>query len=80
MYGMYSLSNPKASILEFPFISDSIRARCFGTSAPPPPPPPPVPEDKLQQHVVVEDVHLFPANLGDSACIPELVQAISAVR
>ena len=25
-------------------------------------------------------VHLFPANLGDSACISEIVQAISAVR
>ena len=26
------------------------------------------------------DLHLFPANLGDSACITEMVQAISAVR
>ena len=25
-------------------------------------------------------IHLFPANLGDSACISEKVQAISAVR
>ena len=25
-------------------------------------------------------LHLFPANLGDSACISEIVQAISAVR
>ena len=25
-------------------------------------------------------IHLFPANLGDSACISEIVQAISAVR
>ena len=25
-------------------------------------------------------VHLFPANLGDSACILEIVQAISAFR
>ena len=26
------------------------------------------------------DLHLLPANLGDSACISEIVQAISAVR
>ena len=25
-------------------------------------------------------LHLFPANLGDSACISEIVQAISAVQ
>ena len=28
----------------------------------------------------VRQLHLFPANLGDSACISEIVQAISAVR
>ena len=41
-----------------------------------PPPPPPLESFLQPWHAV----HLFPANLGDSECISEIVQAISAVR
>ena len=36
------------------------------------------PNELVPAHVPY--IHLFPANLGDSACISEIVQAISAVR
>ena len=52
-------------------------ARCDDT--PPCERPPPSPCCLLCAYLLVY-IHLFPANLGGSACISEIVQAISAVR